>query len=93
MTLANKLKELFGRDYNDMDPELLDMNIRELKATDISPAFNDSYHVDPMRNVFTRETLGVMVHTTIDDVIDIRFEDELYNTLDELRRQSNSFKA
>ena len=93
MTLAEKLKDLIGRDYNDMDPDLLDMHIRELKATDISPAFNDSYRVDPLHNVFTCETLGVMVHTTCDDVIDIRFEEEVYDNLDELRHQSNMFKA
>ena len=77
MTLAEKLKDLFGKEYNDMDPELLDVQIRELKASDISSKFDDSYTIAPRHDVFTRETVGVMIYKTIDDIISIEFEDEI----------------
>lgn len=80
MTLAEKLKNLLGREYNDMDPELLDMQIRELSAADISPKFNASYTVDPLHNVFTRETIGVMICKTPArdyDIISIKFEEDI----------------
>ena len=55
MTLAEKIKDLLGREYNDMDQELLDMEIGELSASSISPKFDDSYTVAPLHNVLRRK--------------------------------------
>lgn len=93
MTLAEKIKDLFGQEYNDIDPELLDVKIRELKPSDIMPLFDETWKIDPLRNVFQRETIGVMLYTDYSNVINIRFEEEVYDTIEALRTQSEQFKA
>ena len=93
MTLGARVSRLLNKEYNEIDPELLDMGIRELKASDLCPECDESWKVDPFRNVFTRTTIGVVLYTGYDNMINIRFDEELFDNIEALRRQSETFKA
>ncbi len=84
MTLAEKFLELFGKEYNDMELDQLNLCIKEIKPNDLSKAFDNSYTIDCLHNHFAVQTIGVMVYKEIkNNPICIKFEDDLYDTLEE----------
>ena len=88
MTLAEKYLEIFGQEYNDTDPEILNIRIKEMqeKPWQISPALDRSWYIDCLHDHFQRETVGIRIYQHyFTNSMEIRFEDDLYDTLEELK--------
>ena len=82
-TLERKLKVLFDwKDYDQFEQDELDAKISEIKPNQLSKDFDDSYAIGPLHNVFTKETIGVMLWKRNDpqnsnEVISIEFGEEI----------------
>ena len=94
MTLAEKYLEIFGQEYNDTDPDLLNIRIKEIRPYQISKAFDRTWFIDCLHDHFNRETVGIMLsQSPTSGMIPIRFEDDLYDTLEEFKVNLCKFNA